>query len=80
MSWSKRRGLSRRAFLGGGAVTLALPFLPSLARAGGAETRLLFWYVPNGLVMPDWTPTGEGPGSRRSSRNTGGHIGWGSWV
>ncbi len=65
--WNK--WLSRRAFLGGGAATLALPFLPSLlprvARAGSAETppvRLLFYYVPNGIHMAAWTPDSEGAG------------------
>ncbi|MEQ1571565.1 MAG: DUF1552 domain-containing protein [Myxococcota bacterium] len=53
---------SRRAFLRGAAATLALPLLPSaLPRATwGSElarpTRLLFYYVPNGIQDP-WTPT-----------------------
>jgi len=49
---------SRRLFLGGAAATVALPFLPSLAHAQGAPpVRLLFWFVPNGIHMPAWTPT-----------------------
>jgi hypothetical protein len=53
---------SRRMFLRGAGVTLALPFLPSaLPRTSWgqevlAPTRLLFWYVPNGIQrksMPD---------------------------
>jgi hypothetical protein len=58
---------SRRLFLRGAGVALALPFLPSaLPRASWAQeatspTRLLFWYVPNGIQrksMPD-DPTAE---------------------
>src|SRR4051794_23698388 len=58
---------SRRLFLGGSAVTLALPFLPSAlwSRRAGAATctaprRFMAWFVPNGFVMPDWTPTTTG--------------------
>lgn len=50
---------SRRSVLRGASATLALPLLPSLARAGlGAEAplRLAFVYVPNGVHMPDWLP------------------------
>ena len=65
--WTKwtDRGVSRRAFLGGAGATVALPvlssLLPSRARAAGPEdVRLLFYYVPNGMHMPAWTPDGEG--------------------
>jgi len=58
---------SRRLFLGGAAVTVALPFLHSALwtrRAGAAgltpPRRFMAWFVPNGLVMPDWTPTTVG--------------------
>lgn len=58
---------SRRLFLTGAAVTLALPFLPSAVwtRRAGAATcaaprRFMAWMVPNGMVMPDWTPTTTG--------------------
>jgi len=58
---------SRRLFLGGAAVTVALPFLASALwtrRAGAAgltpPRRFMAWFVPNGLVMPDWTPTTVG--------------------
>jgi hypothetical protein len=61
------RPQSRRLFLGGAAVTLALPFLPSALwsrRAGAASCtpprRFMAWFVPNGFVMPDWTPTTAG--------------------
>lgn len=57
---------SRRRFLRGAGVSLALPFLPSAfprsARAGGvAPPRLLFVYTPNGQPMAEWTPGGTGP-------------------
>ena len=64
-----RRGISRRAFLGGAGAFVALPFLESVAprRAFAAEgdappTRLLYYYVPNGMHMPAWTPQAEGAG------------------
>jgi Protein of unknown function (DUF1552) len=56
-------GPSRRLFLGGAAVTFSLPFLPSALwsrRASAASLtpprRFMAWFVPNGLVMPNWTP------------------------
>ncbi|MBX2801755.1 MAG: DUF1552 domain-containing protein [Myxococcales bacterium] len=68
MSWSKWRGgpTSRRAFLGGAAATLTLPWLASLrgARAGPSKppVRLLFWFAPCGMVMDAWRPGGaNGP-------------------
>lgn len=62
---------ARRSFLRGAGVTLALPFLPSaLPRAmwsGRAHAstctpprRFMAWFVPNGMVMPAWTPTTAG--------------------
>ncbi|HYO92985.1 MAG TPA: DUF1552 domain-containing protein [Polyangiaceae bacterium] len=56
---------SRRQFLGGAAVALSLPFLPSLQRTARAADcvppkRFMAWFVPNGMVMPDWTPTTVG--------------------
>ena len=59
--------LSRRRFLAGSVGTLvALPFFRSLwpARAHAAAVarpvRLFVFYVPNGIVMPMWTPAREG--------------------
>jgi len=58
--------LSRRMFLGGAGVAVALPFLASLAprRARGADgevpPRLVCWYVPNGMHMPSWVPATTG--------------------
>jgi hypothetical protein len=58
------QGTSRRAFLGGAAAMVTLPWLPSLLRGAQAEatapTRLVFWFVPNGIRMSDFTPTTEG--------------------
>ncbi len=56
---------SRRAFLGGAAVTVGLPFLEALAprRAQAATAkRLVCWFVPNGVWRPTWFPQGTGPG------------------
>lgn len=58
---------SRRLFLTGSAVTLALPFLPSAAwtrkasaAACTAPRRFMAMMVPNGMVMNQWTPTTTG--------------------
>jgi len=63
-----RKHLSRRAFLRGTSAAIALPFLdamvPALASAQAAvkqsPLRMCFVYVPNGMVMSNWTPKGEG--------------------
>ena len=57
---------SRRVFLSAAGVTLVLPFLPSAlwsrraAAAPAAATapprRFMSWFLPNGMVMPNWTP------------------------
>jgi len=59
---------SRRLFLGGAGVALALPTLVSLgplSRTSRADTptrprRLVFLYTPNGMHMPSWTPSTTG--------------------
>ena len=52
---------SRRSFLRGAASTLALPFLPSIARGNEpAPKRMVFFFAPNGMHMPAWTPTTVG--------------------
>src|SRR5689334_9915895 len=69
------RPRSRRAFLGGAAATLALPFLesalpkwarPSIVGRASAQAapplRFLGYYVPCGFRMSDWTPSTEGAG------------------
>ena len=61
-------GISRRAILRGAGVALALPFFESLgfrrfvapAQAAPSPQRLLFYYVPNGIHMPAWTPKETG--------------------
>lgn len=80
MTWSKwfggpggkapggrRAPVSRRAFLGGGAAVVTLPFLESLHTPAGAATaptpvRTLFWYLPCGIRMEDWRPDNTGTG------------------
>ncbi len=61
--------LSRRALLRGAGVSLALPLLDSMTPAFAAKTakaakaapcRMLVNYVPNGVIMKDFTPA-EGP-------------------
>ena len=62
--------ISRRTALKGFGTMVALPWLESLARAGGAgigpslagpPRRVAFVYVPNGAHMADWTPKQDGP-------------------
>ncbi|NOT63734.1 MAG: DUF1552 domain-containing protein, partial [Acidobacteria bacterium] len=59
-----RKHLSRRTFLKGSSAAIALPFLdamtPALAQAKKSPVRLAFVYVPNGIVMEDWTPKTTG--------------------
>ncbi len=59
--------LPRRTFLKGIGISLGLPMLdamsPALTFAGGgakAAVRMAFVYVPNGIVMDQWTPKGTG--------------------
>ncbi|MFL6275236.1 MAG: DUF1552 domain-containing protein [Blastocatellia bacterium] len=63
-----RRHLPRRTFLKGVGTAIALPMLdamvPALASSATANVtapvRLAFVYVPNGIVMKDWTPKTAG--------------------
>lgn len=63
-----RKHLPRRTFLKGMGTLVSLPFLdamtPALAQRSGvkAPVRLAFVYVPNGIVMEEWTPKTEGRG------------------
>ena len=63
-----KKALSRRSLLRGMGVSLALPALDAMAPAllrGAGQTqplRLAFVYVPNGIIMKDWTPAAEGKG------------------
>jgi hypothetical protein len=62
--------LSRRTFLRGTGVSLALPLLESMVPAGTAlaqtaaapKTRLGCIYIPHGATMDKWTPAEEGTG------------------
>lgn len=62
-----RKHLARRTFLRGLGTAIALPFLDAMrpAFAGPAAVkapvRLAFVYVPNGIIMRDWTPSAAGP-------------------
>ncbi|MCC6590576.1 MAG: DUF1552 domain-containing protein [Bryobacterales bacterium] len=59
-----KKHLSRRALLRGLGAAVALPALDAMVPAsritGAAATRMLFLYVPNGIVMEDWTPAESG--------------------
>src|SRR5437773_2741201 len=65
-----RRALPRRTFLRGIGSAIALPLLDSMvpALAAGAQTaaaatpRLAVVYLPNGVVMSEWTPSRAGGG------------------
>lgn len=60
--------LSRRTLLKGTGAAVALPWLEAMLapRAVAAETaqiptRMAFFYLPNGVHMPNWRPEQEGP-------------------
>lgn len=64
-----RKHLPRRAFLRGLGAAVALPMFDAMSPAfaapsrGGsatAPTRMAFAYVPNGIIMKDWTPSTGG--------------------
>jgi hypothetical protein len=64
---SKKWELSRRTVLRGAGTLLGLPMLeamlPSVARAqeaGNKPVRLVTFFVPTGMIMPNWTPAAEG--------------------
>ncbi|HEU0124161.1 MAG TPA: DUF1552 domain-containing protein [Bryobacteraceae bacterium] len=65
-----RKSLSRRTLLRGFGTAVALPFLDSMTPAmaapnrigGKSPVRMAFLYVPNGVIMKDWTPKSEGSG------------------
>ena len=61
--------LSRRTLLRGLGVSIALPMLdsmvpafaaPARSAAGKSPLRMAFTYVPNGIIMKDWTPAADG--------------------
>ncbi len=63
-----KKSLPRRTVLRGLGTALALPFLDAMApamaatnrTAAKAPLRLAFLYVPNGIIMKDWTPAADG--------------------
>ena len=63
-----KKHLARRTFLRGVGVSLALPFLDSMApaqtltskSAANPRMRLAYCYIPHGGVMSNWTPAAEG--------------------
>jgi uncharacterized protein DUF1552 len=64
---SQRHPLHRRTFLKGVGATLGLPLLEAMlpasgfaAQSAGAPKRMAFVFVPNGVIVPDWTVKGEG--------------------
>jgi hypothetical protein len=67
MNYVTRSHISRRMFLRGVGAAIALPFLDamtpafaSVGRAGKSPVRLVFAYVPNGVIMNEWTPKAVG--------------------
>jgi hypothetical protein len=65
-----KKHLSRRTFLQGAGVSLALPLLESMVPAATAiaqtaanpKTRMGCIYIPHGATMDKWTPATEGTG------------------
>ncbi len=66
------RVLSRRTLLRGAGFAMGLPLLdamsplarsvfaaPAIQEGGAAPTRMACIFFPNGVIMPDWTPTGS---------------------
>ena len=70
MTFITKKHLSRRKFLRGAGVTIALPFLESMApaqtplskTAATPKSRLACIYIPHGATMDHWTPATEGTG------------------
>ncbi len=69
MTFLTNRHLSRRTLLRGMGAAIALPMLEAMTpalgstrRAAKSPVRLVFAYVPNGIIMKDWTPKAVGTG------------------
>ena len=70
MAFLTKTHLSRRTFLRGAGVTLALPLLDAMVpaattwaqTAAKARTRFGAIYIPHGAIMPKWTPRTAGAG------------------
>ncbi len=61
-----KKALPRRTFLRGVGVMCGLPLLDAMvpaltamARTAKPTTRMLWTYVPNGILLEDWYPNGE---------------------
>lgn len=56
--------MDRRAFIRGAGTTLLLPWLPSAlparAATSGPARRLVYWFLPNGLIPEETSPSTEG--------------------
>jgi hypothetical protein len=69
VSFITKKHLSRRTFVRGLGVTMALPFLESMVpaqtplakTAAKPQIRLGLCFMPHGAVMANWTPAEEGP-------------------
>src|SRR6185295_680108 len=64
--FSMKREISRRTLLRGIGGALALPWLEAMSPTASAATaappvRLAFFYIPNGVHLPDWRPSAAGP-------------------
>ena len=63
------KAIDRRTLLRGMGTALALPLLdamvPAFSRAAATASpcRAAFLYVPNGIIMDEWMPSGMGVGS-----------------
>ena len=67
MNYIPGKYLARRTFLKGLGATLALPMLDAMTPAASAKTaasltppnRMVFVYLPNGVIMERWRPQGD---------------------
>ena len=63
-----KKAIGRRTMLRGVGTALALPFLdgmaPALSAAAKPVNRFGAVYVPNGIMMQNWTPATEGAAFR----------------
>lgn len=59
------RRLDRRTFLRGAGAAVGLPLfdamIPAFASTGKPPCRMVFVYVPNGIIMNRWAPPAAGP-------------------
>ena len=64
---SRHSKLRRRTFVKGLGAAIGLPLLEAMlsangfaAGSAGAPKRMAFVFVPNGVIVPEWEPKGEG--------------------